>query len=299
MISSTQFKNSLLNIKVLKNVIFASTKEEINICYFNKEYNMIEVKQKIFDCSSKFDIWLFKNNYLLSCMDQNNCIKLIEVYENDYEYHTIATIDHGLNGIQNILYDEKSDMLFIIDSEGRNIKGYALTNLPEYKLICELYRGKSPSQITSIVTFNRKYVIVGNSNKTLHIFEMKLSEKNESYFSSFYSLFLNPYKLNKSLMKIRINEFNIEDDFFENDYRHKGNILLYNEYTDQLICISYNGKTLIFKIDIHNLKSELVNEFKWCSPVDELKNSTYVSDDVSLKFSYCNKQIESNSWKIV
>jgi hypothetical protein len=297
-ISSTQFRDGLINIKVLKNLIFASTSEEINICYFNKEINMIEVKQKIFDCSSKFDIWLYKNNYLLASVDKNNRVKIIEVYEKDFEYHILSTIEPRLTGMQNIFYDEKSEIIFIVDGDGRNIKGYIINS--ENTLVCELYRGKNPSYVSWVTTINGKHVVVSNSNKTLHIFEMKMNEKNESYLSSFYSLFVNPYKLNKSIMKIRIKDYNKDADFFENDYKHKGNILLYNEKKDQLMCLCYNGKTLIFKIDTVNLKHELIREFSWCSPIEELKNSTYISDDTSLRFSYCNnKQENLNQWKIV
>jgi hypothetical protein len=315
-IHSTQFKSPILNIRIVKKLIFLSTKDEVNICNFNDKKNYIEIIAKVkFDTPATlcFEIWSRAQEniqkYFLATVINKNYIQITTIFENCLEEDCVKSFDCGIEfGVQNLIYDEKLDVLFVIDLNGSNIKGFSCTN--NFSLIFNLYRGKSFSLITSIISIRNKYLAVASSNRTIHIFDISEGKSEEvkkstSYVKMFYNFFTNPFKLNKSILKIRLNEeiTGSEFDFYEVDFKKKGTILIYNEKKDELVCLGYNGKICIIKLEVESQTYLIKYKFDWCS-TDDIKVSQYISEDFCTLelYSVNNKteiESENDNWKII
>jgi len=310
-ICSTQFKTAIVGLKALKKLIFLATKEEINICNLNDNHNYIEIISKIPIhplSNSAFDIWMLNNSsYYLSYVNEKSLIKLIIIYENYGKTQDIISFDAGFSdspNIQNIIYNEKLNSLFIINEIGTSIKCY---NCEDYSLVCEFYRGKNFAYISSISNIGDQYIAVASSNKTIHIFEINKKSKssNNSYISKFYNFFKNPFNINRSLIKIRLNEISKDEEesgFFDLDFKTKGVLLLYEEELEELACLGYNGTIYFIKLDLENFSYKIINKYTWCVHNDSKNYSVYISDDFSFDLVSMNnkediKEIEK--WKIV
>lgn len=326
-ICSTQFKSEILNIKIIRKLIFVTTRDEINVCIFNEKYSVIEITNKLTldgsNSTSCFEAWVCEDDkkYYLANISNKTFVNITVIYETCLEATKIKTIDTGLTseGIQNIIYNEKVNILFVIDVNGSNIKGF---NCSDFQLKCEFYRGKNFAMISSITSIKNKYIAVASGNKTIHIFEINQNEaisnsnvstaksaKNStnigtlSFFSGYlYKFLTNPYQLNKSIIKIRLNEINENYEFFDLDFKKKGTILFYDDFNDELSCLGYNGKIYILKLDFKQMTYEIKSKFNWCIG-DDIKNSQYTSEDFSLDLNGLNKKKEddsqSDNWKII
>lgn len=305
-ISSTQFKSEILSLKVLKKLIIVGTKLEINICNFNDFHNIIEIIYKIpveeNTLNPCFDIWVNRSKYYIAHLKNKSQIEVISIYENCLETEIIKNFDSEFEEIQNIFYNEKFSCLFIVDAMGCNIKGFCCKNFSKKY---EFYRGKNFAYISSIISANDKYVIISSSNKTIHIFEIYPNESmknySTSYFGSFLNFVTNPYKLNKSLMKINLDESE-EFDFFGNEFRKKGCLLSFSENDQILNCLSYNGVNYQYRLNFEFFTYEMVNRINW-SFDDSIKLSITISNDFTLDLVSINKnklsEEEETNWKII
>jgi hypothetical protein len=110
-------------------------------------------------------------------------------------------------------------------------------------MICSFYRGNLSAVITSLAAVNNEYISVSSSTKTIHLFHIDNNQlvevKNDSWMGkNLFSLkqrFLNPFGLNKSIIKIRINS-DSDESYYDNDFNKKGSILFYGN--DTLVHIS-------------------------------------------------------------
>jgi hypothetical protein len=239
-IASTQFNKQLINIKTIKNLIFVSTADEINVCYFNIDYNIIEVRLKIANVSPIFEIWP-EMNYLVACFGTR--IKIIAVF-NELESHELMKFETGFTAIQKILFDSSYSILFVIDTQGTYIKIFALNkSSTEFNEISQLYLGKGGAIITSIVVIDDVFLAVNNSNKSIYIFKYK-TDAQTTYFTRLYNILVNPY--NTPIMKINYCDFNFEEDFFQKDFKRLGSLLLYNKENKILTSICHNG--IVYKL---------------------------------------------------
>jgi hypothetical protein len=315
-VQMTQFKSPIVNIKVIKRVIFIATKEEINICIFNENFNVVEIISKVnIDFSSSFDIWISNNStYFLASVFNKSYIKITATYDNCSKSEELKTIDTEFYDfpIQNIFYNDKINMLFVVDGNGSYIKGY---NSNDFSQVCNFYRGQSFAFVSSICVIKNNYLAVSSSNRTIHIFEISYNNGNSnnnisnsnsySYFGKLFNFFKNPFSLNKSIVKIRLNEITEKEEemsIFDSDFKSKGLILLYDDENDHLICLGYNGIIYYVKFDADNKSYKIINKYNWCIS-DELKNSIYVSEDFALNLigmqSKINIENESDNWKII
>ncbi len=139
------------------------------------------------------------------------------------------------NGIQNIFLSEETYSLFIVDKSGKYISGYSIK---DGSMICSFYRGNLSAVITSLAAVNNEYISVSSSTKTIHLFHIDNNQlvevKNDSWMGkNLFSLkqrFLNPFGLNKSKIKIRINS-DTDESYYDNDFNKKGSILFYGNDT--------------------------------------------------------------------
>lgn len=325
-IASTQFNSVIKDIKALKQLIIVQTRENLNICRHNENKTYIETCLKISIASdSPFSIWMtYDKKYEIATISEKCVLNVTKIFENSLETEKSIKIDTKLtSGIQTTFYCERSCILFAVDLAGVNINGYKISsnsNKAEYELIFQLYRGKSEAQISSITTIRDNYVAIISSHGTIHIFDFggtSINNGNNSsngYFSKFYTFLTNPYDLNKSLLKIRLNEDVVDDEgytFFELDYKLKGSILYYDDITDELVCLSYNGKIYRIALDFKNLNYSIKSRMEWCSS-ECTRISQYISEEfqldlnhhiVSDRFSTTFMKEESpnieNKWKII
>jgi hypothetical protein len=323
-IADTQFKSEITYIKVIKKLIVVGTKEEINICNLNEKYNVIEITTKLAidnNTNNCFDVWssnldLSKINqsisvdkkYYLGYVTNKSSIDIISIYENCFESEKVKSFNSGFeSGVQNIFQNEKLNLLLIVDSNGSYIKGFSLTDFTQ---TCEFYRGQNVAYISSITNINDNYIAVASCNKTLHIFPLsnkveKIEKVSSSYFGKFYNFITNPYQLNKSIMKIRLDEMNTKEefDFFDLEFRKKGSILIWEEEEKVLTCLSYNGITYKYSLNFETLTYELKSKLTWCLG-DVVKSSLFISyDDYTLDLVTINKKKlndeNGDNWKLI
>ena len=85
-ISSTQFKSEIISLKALKKLIFAATKDDINICNLNSSHKYIEIISKVAinpSSNSAFDVWMSNNStYNLACVSDKANLRFVAIYEN-------------------------------------------------------------------------------------------------------------------------------------------------------------------------------------------------------------------------
>jgi hypothetical protein len=306
---TTQFKSDILSLKVLKKLIIAATKLEINICNFNDFHNIIEIIYKIpveeNTLNPCYDIWMGNNRskYFIAHVKNKSQIEVLSIYENSLEIEIIKNFSSEFDEIQNIFYNEKLNSLFVVDRMGSYIKGFCCEN---FSRKYEFYRGKNFAYISSIISMYDKYVVISSNNKTIHIYEISPNEieKNysKSYLGSFYNFFTNPYKLNKSVIKINLDESE-EFDFFDNEFRKKGCLLTFSQNDHILNCLSYNGINYQYKINFDSLTYDLVNRINWCFD-DSNKDSITISNDfcfdlVSTSKNKLSEEEEETNWKII
>lgn len=324
-VNSTQFKSAITSLKIIKKLIFVGTKEEINICVYNESHNYIETIQKIqidsHSCSN-FEVWVNESNYYIINVLNKSQLRVNMIYCSCLEIDTLLLVETGFqNGIQNIFYCDKIKSLFVVDSDGINIKCYHVNfdSTGKIDLIAryELYRGKSTSIISSITSIQDRYLALSSCNGTIHIFDSIMEENTQinrsySYISYFYNFFTNPFKLNKSILKIRLDQIkNNEIDFFDYDFKTKGIILLSNEQsndindnkkTDELVCLSYDGKIYTIKLDLKLQNYEIKSTLDWSGIEDIKTSSNYISEDFTLDLISINKSKNDNNsdnWKII
>jgi len=232
-----------------------------------------------------------------------------------------------------------SGVLFAVDSDGINIKAFKLnTKLKSFELLSCFYRGKSNVFISSIVLINKQTVAVASGNKTIHIFafEVKSSESSaeqgalqeargsisssasssKSYFGGLFAFIRNPYQLNKSVIKIRINDVSEKHEdsgIYASCFGKRGVVLFWDYESKMLKCLGYNGKVYYIKLDL--LKSEYAFEkvYDWSSFVQRsgktalstksliseeffevLKDSLYTSSELSNNNINNSNQISEN-----
>jgi hypothetical protein len=308
-IASTQFIQQIVGIKALKNLIVASTTDEVNVCYFNRVFNIIEVRLKICNVSPFFEIWTTSDEgYTYLAINDKSKIKLIGLYDNSMESFNLNEIETGYEDLQNCFYDASSNSIFVVNKNGTAIKGFCFSK--DYQCVIktyELYRGRSPSTITSIIVIENKYIAVNNGCKTIHFFKTGCNE-HPGYITQVYSIFTNPYNLNKSIMKIRYKDLTVDDDFFERDFKNKGGILSYDDRDHILTSICHNGKVYRVQIDLEHSAYTILDTKALCTAIDESKNSLYFQDASEDSFGYSYTLISDgkrtapegdNRWKII
>jgi hypothetical protein len=147
LIASTQFIQEIVYIKALKNLIVASTVDEVNVCFFNRGYNIIEVRLKVCNVSPFFEYWAIADEgYTYLAINDKSKIKIIGLYDNSLESFNLNDIETGYNELQNIFYDYKSNSVFVVNKLGTEVKGFCcskdyLNVIKKY----QLYRGRSQS----------------------------------------------------------------------------------------------------------------------------------------------------------
>lgn len=318
--SSTQFKTEITCIRVLKKLTIVASKEEINVCSYNERFKVIEILIKLpIDNKSNncFDIWSNKSNirYFIAYVIKSTEISIIAIYENCLEVDEVTTIETGFENkgqasIQNTFYDEKTDYLFVVDGNGSYIRGFSLIDSSKR---CELYRGLKYAYVSSIVSVSKNHIAVASSSKTIHIFDLNNSEKQKSYFGAFYNFLWNPYSLNKSILKISLEEDSKEDEiFFDLEFRKKGCLLISDETKDNiyLTCLSYNGFFYKYSLNLQNLNSQmpeskLLKKFNWCAEDANIniKTSVNLTSEDSLDLIGVNmskiEPTDVEKWKII
>jgi hypothetical protein len=255
-------------------------------------------------------------------------VKITVIHENSLETEKLCSFETGYSssGLQNIFYSEKTNIIFVIDGNGIYIKSFQQEK-DEFKMIGEYYRGQSQTLITSLCTVNDKHFAISSSNRTIHLFQIYPDQtdknnkiqnaqhkRNDSYFSFFYNFLTNPFHLNKSIIKIRLDDIilkkekeeeGINNQFFNFDFKTKGSILIFQEETQELICLCYNGQMFSFKIDLEKLDYSMTNKSDWCL-INEQRVSHYYSEDTSLDLyvvnkstNHCTEMSNIDNWKII
>jgi len=191
----------------------------------------------------------------------------------------------------NYLYQIKNNgILFIVDGDGIYIKAFKInTKEKKINLISCFYRGNSNSLIYSVILLNKNTAALSSSNKTIHIFEIKNINNNDeeksknnnicnrnskSYFGNFLEFIKNPFQLNKSIIKIRLNELiesHEDSGIYENDLINKGNILFFEKENSLLKVLAYNGKLYYIKIDFVLKDYILTKIYDWSSFSKKIK----------------------------
>jgi len=190
----------------------------------------------------------------------------------------------------NQFLSKNSGILFALDLYGINIKVFKInTKEKSYELISNLYRGNSNSFISSVVLLNNRTVAVSSSNKTIHIFELKSENSNDknnfsnninsniiskSYFGNLFQFIKNPFQLNKSIIKIRLNnvvEKHEDSGLYEKDFNEKGNILFYDKENLILKALCYNGKIYYIKLNFEKKEYNIIKIFDWTSFYEKSK----------------------------
>lgn len=312
------FKSEILGIKVFKKIIFISVNNEILICEIVKsekeEPKIIIIDRisyewnnfNIFTGNNYYEIWTGENhkNYI-AYIKNNSEIKINEIHENGCKKEEAWGITTNFLNIQNIFFcklknSQKNNflpnngILFIVDGNGINIKGYSInTEEKKVELICELFRGTTNSIISSIILLTNEIAAVSSSNKTIHLFNIFPSNINNGQLNNIFKIIQNPFNLNRSILKIRIDEiytnYNIES-LFEDDYKKKGNLLIYDEEGKVLQVLGYNGK--IYNFDIKDFIKQNSMGYKMKSIIDW-------SSDEYIEKNNCRSQMLGNEIEIL
>lgn len=244
------------------------------------ENNMNKFNKYLSYNYNNFEGWIGENdNYYLAVISGNSNIVIHKIYENSFATESFLSINTGFVNIQSIFYSEDSQrtlgVLFVVESNGINIKAYKIdTKLKSFELISQLYRGKNESFISSVILLPNDFAAASSSNKTVHIFNLnhekieKNKKKSTSYLGSFLGFISNPFQLNKSIIKIRMNLLlDIQEDFgiYEMDFMRKGNIMYYDRENNLLKILGYNGKLCYYSIDLLNNSHKLEKVIDWSS----------------------------------
>ena len=281
-LSTEIFKNKLIDIQIQQKYVLSENEEEINIHKINN-FNALDFCQKIelpYKLEFPFVTWSCETKYYILYQKEIKKIEIINLVNiNDYLFidstkTKIVALPH--KKVQKIFYEPVSKNIFVVNGPGDKIYEIDIKSGEQIK---EYYRGNSNGTISDIINIVNKYILICNSNRTIHVFNILNKSSNSNIFNliSSYTINLNSENLYYSILKIKFDEiFKNENTKFEKDFELKGAILHFEKEEGIIKVICYNGIVIHIHIDYQtpkyychkkinfineNKKSDLINDF--------------------------------------
>jgi len=182
----------------------------------------------LFDiCRSNDD----NNKNFLAVETNNGEVQVLVLFNNSVYLKLFKKLSTGFQRLQKIIFTQK--YLFIIEETGSKIKCFSLYN-NNFEYLCDLHRGKKPSNISKIIDLEDNYIAVSSSNGTIHIYKIDLSsQSSNNYYVNLFQKVSNAFFGDGlwSCMKINLKEM-LEKE--EEGYR---NIICNGGSSNEIVCI--------------------------------------------------------------
>ena len=268
-----QFDKEITNFKCISNFIFIALETSLIIFLYDKEKNELEQKEEhkiesksLFECWEENSDQILHKLYLAFPYEKNILIYIYTI--NDWRFEKKSKIPSPVNKIQNIFFIQKLNQIFISDEKATYIYGIDVDD--GQKKIC-LYRGTNPGFITSITLLNNgKHLAINNINRTIHIFDLDISNNAFSFSNLIYGM----YDIEEIYPMLRIYFKDIlekgEGYYYKNDFTEKGAIL----YSDnnELTIVGYNGIAFKIKINFKEKKYKIISKVEFIEKKTIIKN---------------------------
>ena len=276
------FKNKLIDIQIQQDYVLSENEEEINIHQL-RNFNSLIFCQKIelpYKIQFPFVTWSYETKYYILYQKEIKKIEILTLVNiNDYLFidstkTKIISLPH--KKVQKIFYEPVSKNIFIVNGPGDKIYEIDIKSGEQIK---EYYRGNSNGIISDIVNVVNKYILICNSNRTIHVFNILHKSQKNNIFNliSSYTINLNSENLYYSILKIKFEDiFKNQNTNFEKDFELKGALLHFDKEGGLIKVLCYNGMAIYINIDYQtpkyychkkiniineNKKSDLINDF--------------------------------------